>query len=107
MDDFRYELDADGIRAIVVVYANTEAEGLRELRHYAWVYAQDGGPVKAFRRIGDKRIPVDFNKYLKLVVNRKEEPVTQREYDRAVERLMWFCGGFLVALLGIALGVAG
>lgn len=44
---------------------------------------------------------------LKLVVNNKEEPVTQREYDRAVERLMWFCGGFLVALLGIALGVGG
>lgn len=45
---------------------------------------------------------------LKLVVdNTKEEPVTQREYDRAVERLMYFCGGFLVALVCIALGVAG
>jgi len=44
---------------------------------------------------------------LKLVVNNKEEPVSQREYDRALERVMWFCGGFLVALLGIALGVGG
>lgn len=58
-DDFRYELDADGIEAIVVVFANTKSQGLRELRHYAWVYGQDG-PVKAFRRIGDARLPVSL-----------------------------------------------
>jgi len=29
--------------------------------------------------------------------------VTQREYDRAMSKLMWFCGGFGAALLSLAL----